>query len=258
MARRRFQDPKPFKEGNWWYLLYWEDNFHEGKRVRRRKRVKLAAASMPEREVRKIAAESLRSLNQGFLSLGSATKFRDYVAGVYEETVLPVRAKSTKDRYESVIRNYLLPAFGEACLRDISPQTVQQYFSGMAESPLSDESKDKIKDVLSAILSSAVKYGYLVKNPVEGVILPRSGAAKRHKPFLRPPGFAILLEAMAEPYASMVYVAMYTGLRVSELIGLRWRNVHEDSITIEERYCRGDWGAPKSDASNATSPSTVR
>ena len=41
---------------------------------------------------------------------------------------------------------------------------------------------------------------------------------------------------------------------VSELVGLRWRNVHGDAITIEERYCRGDWGAPKSAASNATIP----
>jgi integrase len=50
----------------------------------------------------------------------------------------------------------------------------------------------------------------------------------------------------------MVYTAVYTGLRVSELIGLRWEDVHDDSITIDERYCRGDWGAPKSDAANAT------
>ena len=51
----------------------------------------------------------------------------------------------------------------------------------------------------------------------------------------------------------MLYTAAYTGLRVSELIGLRWRNVHDDSIT-DERCCRGDWGAPKSEASNATVP----
>ncbi len=50
----------------------------------------------------------------------------------------------------------------------------------------------------------------------------------------------------------MVYTAVYTGLRVSELIALRWEDVHDDSITVDERYCRGDWGAPKSDASNAT------
>jgi hypothetical protein len=30
--------------------------------------------------------------------------------------------------------------------------------------------------------------------------------------------------------------------------------VGTDSLTIDERYCRGDWGAPKSDASNATVP----
>jgi hypothetical protein len=41
---------------------------------------------------------------------------------------------------------------------------------------------------------------------------------------------------------------------VSELCGLRWNNVHESAITTDERYCRGDWGAPKSDASNPTIP----
>lgn len=50
----------------------------------------------------------------------------------------------------------------------------------------------------------------------------------------------------------MIYVAVWTGLPVSELIGLRWEDVHADSLTIDERCCRGDWGAPKSDASNAT------
>jgi integrase len=50
----------------------------------------------------------------------------------------------------------------------------------------------------------------------------------------------------------MIYVAVWTGLRVSELIGLKWRCIHADSITIEERYCRGDWSKPKTDASAVT------
>jgi integrase len=52
----------------------------------------------------------------------------------------------------------------------------------------------------------------------------------------------------------MVFVAVMTGLRVSELIGLRWDDVHDASITIDERYCRGDWDEPKTSASNATIP----
>jgi hypothetical protein len=49
-----------------------------------------------------------------------------------------------------------------------------------------------------------------------------------------------------EPYATMVFVAVYTGLRVSELVGLKWADIHEGAITIEERFCRDDWGAPQS------------
>jgi integrase len=72
------------------------------------------------------------------------------------------------------------------------------------------------------------------------------------KPWVTPEQFSLMLEMMQEPYASIVFVAMYTGLRPSELAGLRWRNVHADAITIDERYCQGEWGSPKSEASNAT------
>jgi integrase len=254
MARRRFQDPKPKKKGNWWYLLYWQDEFVSGVRTRKRARKKLALATMPEREVRKIAAEFLRPLNQGLITIGSATKFRDYVASVYWPTVLPLMAMSTQKRYRGVIKNYLLPAFGDLCLRDLTSLALQRYFSEMAGVKLAHESQDKIRDVLSGILGSAVKYGYLVKNPAEGLTLPPSKKGKRVKPFLTPQQFMALVSLIPEPYATMVFVAVHTGLRVSELIGLKWRNVCSDSITIEERCCRGDWGAPKSEASNATIP----
>jgi integrase len=60
------------------------------------------------------------------------------------------------------------------------------------------------------------------------------------------------VQIVSEPYATMIFVAVWTGLRVSEVIGLKWRCIHADSITIEERYCRGDWSVPKTDASAAT------
>ena len=253
MARRRYQNPKPRREGKWWYLLIWKEVIDKiAGTKRKRTREKLAPATMPEREVRKIAAELLRPLNQGLLTIGSATRFLDYVEDVYRETVLKAMAKSTQNRYNSVLKVYLLPVFGQLCLREITPRVVQQYFSGMADSKLSQESKDKIRDVLSSVLGSAVKYEYLVKNPVEGVKLPPAKAGKRVKPYLTPEMFEALVVLVREPYATMLFVAIYTGLRVSELIGLRWRNVRADSINIEERCCRGDWGAPKSEASNAT------
>jgi Phage integrase, N-terminal SAM-like domain len=78
---------------------------------------------------------------------------------------MPSMAKSTQDRYKGVIKNYLIPAYGELSLRDLSRLTIQRYFSEMANSPLAHESKDKIKDVLSSILGSAVEFELLAKNP---------------------------------------------------------------------------------------------
>lgn len=254
MARRRFQAPTPVKRGKWWTLLVWQDVFLNGRPSRKRVRVKLAPAAMMAREALKVAAEHLRPINQGLVSVGSAAKFSEYVENIYHPTVLPLMAKSTQGRYQGVITNYLQPTFGSMCLRDLTPLTLQRYFSGLVDSELSYESKDKIRDVLSSILVSAKKYGLLVTNPAEGLRLPRDKKGKRSKPYVDPVRFTALLALIPEPYQTMVYVAVYTGMRVSELAALRWKNVGTDSITIDERFCRGDWGAPKSEASNATIP----
>lgn len=134
MARRRFQNPKPFKEGAFWWLLCWQDCFVNGVRTRKRKRVKLAPATMTAREAKKVASEYITPLNQGLGTLGSATNFTEYVNTTYKVNNLPLMAASTRERYSGVIKNYLIPAFDSRCLRDLTPMTVQGYFSGMAGS----------------------------------------------------------------------------------------------------------------------------
>jgi integrase len=61
-----------------------------------------------------------------------------------------------------------------------------------------------------------------------------------------------MIEQASAQTEKYVFVAIYTGLRVSELAALKWNDVGKDSITVDERFCRGDWSEPKSDASNAT------
>jgi integrase len=254
MARRRFQDPTPQKRGDWWTIRVWVDVFENGQRHRSYKRIRLAhAANTSERDARRLAAEHVRPMNQGLDTIASATNFQHYVEKTYIPLVMPLLATTTRERYQGVIDNYLLPRFGQLCLRELTPECLQRYFSEMATSKLAQESRDKIRDVLASILNSAVTYRLLVTNPIENVRIPRDKRGKRRsKPHLSPEQFAKLIAPIPEPYSSMVFVAIYTGLRVSELAGLRWEDIHADSITIDERYCRGDWAAPKSDASNAT------
>jgi integrase len=150
-----------------------------------------------------------------------------------------------------VLKNHLNPEFGNLMLREVTLEAQQGYFARLQQSNLSAESVDKIRDVLSAVLRTAVEYGRLPSNPTEKIRLKKRRSAGA-KPFLRIEQFFALLQLIAEPYATMVYVAVFTALRISELAGLRWRNVHAQSITIEERYCRGNWDEPKSEASKAT------
>jgi hypothetical protein len=103
---------------------------------------------------------------------------------------MPMMAKTTQDRSRGVIANCLVPEFEKLSLRDLTPLRLQRYFSGLATSPLAHESRDKIKDVLSSILGSAVQYGLLVKNPVEGIRLPAERRGKRKtKPHVTPEQF---------------------------------------------------------------------
>ena len=82
--------------------------------------------------------------------------------------------------------------------------------------------------------------------------MPPDKTGRRRKPFISPEQFNLLVDFVQEPYSTMIFAAAWTGLRVSELIGLKWRCIHADSITIEERFCRGDWSVPKTQASAAT------
>jgi integrase len=252
MARRRFQDPKPTREGNWWYLRVRQDVFTGGRKTRKLTRLKLAPASTPEREARKIAAEMLRPVNQGLITVGSAVNFNEYVTTTYIPIELPLLAKTTQNSHRGIIAKYLEPRFSTFCLRDLTSLAIQRFFSGLAGEKVGHPSILKIRDTLSSILRSAVRYGFLVQNPMVGLKLPVDKSPRRQKPVISPEQFANLVEYISEPYASMLFVSVWTGLRISELIGLKWRCIHGDSITVEERYFRGDWSTPKTTASAAT------
>jgi integrase len=158
---------------------------------------------------------------------------------------------NTQKSYRGVLSKYLEPRFSRLCRRDITRLTLQQYFSSMA-GKLSHPKVSKIRDALSSILRSAVDVDYLNKNPMEGLRLPLDKRARQPKPTITPEQFSNLVQLVSEPYATMLYVSVWTGLRISELIGLRWRCVHADSITVEERFSRGDWSVPKTQAGAAT------
>ncbi|SRR6266567_331266 len=84
--------------------------------------------------------------------------------------------------------------------------------------------------------------------------IPRSKVVNRrkHKPHITPEEFERLINFVDEPYATMISVAVFSGLRVSELVGLKWEDVHDEALSVDERYCRGDWSITKTTGSSSS------
>ncbi len=250
MARRRYQKPTPKKRGKQWSILVREDVVKLGQRIRKTKRIPLGPATLTRAEAERLRDDYLAAINQMQVGIGGAILFRDF-ARIYEQGVLSTQACTSRARAKSVLKNYLNPEFGDLMLRELTLERLQGYFVRLQATKLSAESVDKTKDVLSGLLRTAMDYGRLNANPAEKIRLKKRKLT-RPKPFIRVDQFYALLELMSEPYASMVYVAAFSGLRVSELAGMLWRNVGKDTIAIDQRYCRGDWDEPKSRASRTT------
>ena len=133
MAARRFQDPTPERSGGWWYVRVRQDVFEDGILTRKLKRIKVAPAETPVRQVKRLVAEMLRPMNQGLLTAGSAITFSQYVDTTYIPDALRLLRKPTRDRYAGVIDGFLMPAFGTMPLSAMTFSILQSFCTNLDE-----------------------------------------------------------------------------------------------------------------------------
>ncbi|MBT9143380.1 MAG: putative prophage phiRv2 integrase [Dehalococcoidia bacterium] len=136
----------------------------------------------------------------------------------------------TLDGYRAIIETHLVPALGHIQLKHLHPQAIQAYY-GQACEKLSTRTVHHQHRVLSQSLKFAVRQGYLGRNPAELVDAP--SPRKKVMRTLTPGEVEVLLEnAQDSFYYPVVYTAVSTGLRQAELLGLRWRDIDLDMLSI--------------------------
>jgi len=162
----------------------------------------------------------------------------EYLGSWLRDYVATNTAPSTTDGYSDIVRAHLIPAFGSLPLMALQPSHIQAYYGRMLESGRRDGkgglSAQTVKHhhrVLYEALKHAVKHGVLIRNVAEAVDPPRPDG--KEMATLEPDDVHPLLNAAHEtPYYTLFYTAIYTGLRRSELLGLRWRDVDLDLATL--------------------------
>ncbi len=193
-------------------------------------------------------------INQGGYRPQTTLTFREFVKTQWEPNLFPTFKYSTQRGYAYLLRKYLVPFFGTWRLCDVTRPMVQAFVAQLGRH-LAPKSVCLAKNLLSKVFSTAVEWGYVHDNPVAGVRLP-TRQVQREGIALTPGQVRQLLAELAEPYASMVLVAVLTGLRRGELFALRWGAVdfERKAIHVRESVYEGHFSTPKTRSSVRTLP----
>jgi len=171
---------------------------------------------------------------------------------------------ATYANYHRSVHMRIVPRFANVMLKDLRPDMLQRFINDMAEGgklesvngntsgeyapsgkPMGPRTLQHLKSVLSMAMCKAADLGYVARNPVTSVKLPRvqknevqiltiddqrklETALMNHRNHL---AFALLLD-------------LYTGLRAGELIALKWEDIDLDKAELHVRRSRSHIQVP--------------
>lgn len=158
---------------------------------------------------------------------------------------------TTYDGYEKAARYHLLPAFGTYRLSELQTSDVEQWLRGFRAS---GKTKNNVLIPLRAIYRQAFRDERIERDPIER-IAPFQHRAKEPDPLTRAEIEAVL-NACEGQIQNIIEFAIWTGLRTSELIAVRWRDVDLAAGKVHIRMTRTDQGE-KSHGKTATSLRSV-
>ena len=260
MARRRYQKGSIRKRGKRhpvWELQWWEDFVKaDGTIGRRRESAILGYASdITVKQARREAEKKLSPLNAGNAVPYSTLTLQEFVDQFFLPLAFPILKSSTRKRYRSTLDLHLLPALGKCRLCDIRTVEVQRFVLQKFDNGLGWETCNHLRNLLSKIFANAKKWGHFAgTNPAFGVELPEKRQVQE-KRVLMPEQVVRLLGVLREPVRTMVFLAVLTGLRVGEILALRWQDVDLDAgVRVVQAVYRGCLGSPKTKGSRRTVP----
>jgi integrase len=126
------------------------------------------------------------------------------------------KAHSTKAAYKCYLENWILLRWRSYKLSEVKTVAVEEWLGSLS---LAAGTRAKLRNIMSAMFNHAIRYEWLDKNPIS---LVRQSAKRERTPIVLDVGeISSLLTELQHPYRAMVLLAAATGLRASELLGLK-------------------------------------
>ena len=243
MGRRRYQQPSILKTSGkrpMWYFRARVDAITSkgGQKGIERPEERFYVGycdEMTKQEAKKQRDEILSSaINKPQVLITSQVLFSEVLA-VYKRDHMAALRDTTRKTEESLIR-LIEPTLGKLRMCDIDALAVQRWLSSLHHAY---NTKKNYFARLKLIWHCAQDWGYTqqifpratytfgVKRWVKGRSLPAMDQLRR------------MLAALEDPYRAMAEIELFTGLRISEVRGLKWADVGPNTLTVRKRLSAG-------------------
>lgn len=222
---------------------YWQGRYTEGFDPGTGKQIQRSITGKTQKEVAQKLRQITASLDDGTykapckLTVGEWLDIwtQDYLGGV---------KSSTAYLYKKNVELYITPHLGNIKLESLNAHTIQHFYNQLvsptdpAVNPLSAKTVKNIHGVFHKAMQQAVLIGYLRVNPTDACTLPRVIKKEMH-PLEEDQVTAFLKEVQGSPHEYLYKIALFTGLREGEILGLGWDHIDlENGILTVKRQLR--------------------
>ncbi len=230
------------KRGDVWYA-YWRDSVGKQRAKSIGTRKKEAEAYVARMQVQ-VTDGTFRKIQKITFPQFAEQWIRDYAM---------VQVKpSTLLNYKSMLSNSLVPFFGNIPLASITTADVQRYVAQRLGAGKSPSTVQKALVLLKGMLKQGIEWDYLKVNPASAVKPPRKPHIEMD--FLTPAEIPAFLDAIEPKWRPLFFTAIFTGMRLGELLALQWSDVdwHSETIHVRRSVWHGGFQEPKSQNSRRT------
>ena len=175
--------------------------------------------------------------NSGKALLGRIT-LHELVASYRKKSFNKLRI-TTQTITNHILDDYLLPRWGDSFALEINPDDIEEWLSAL---PLANPTREKIRRVMNVVYRRGQKSRLLPRtddgNPVKFVT--QSSKSNYRAVIVSPDQVFQIMMELIDPYSTLVFLVAVTGLRISEALGLQWRDLDYQGHMINlRRVCVG-------------------
>ena len=215
-----------------------------------------------QREVRAKATKARADAEDGLDLKAQSVTVSAFLKRWLDDTAKERVRPSTFDSYTGHIDHHLIPKLGRHKLRELTPQHVNAMLSGIVTAGRSPTTANRVRATLRTALASAMRWGMVPRN-VAQLAEPRTERARRVAPLTLDQARSFLAATQNDRLGNLFAVAIATGCRQGELLGLQWDAVDLDAGTLTVRhtltYREKAWTFtdPKTEQSRRVVPLTI-